>query len=220
MSGVAAVSFPFPFLTAFLVFVIFLAVRFAYRYRKRDDTYEEFWQKEEAAKHVPKKDLSELSYIEIPIDTFPIGKYDDDEIRGIEDALLSLKDKRIINITGMTNTEVKLMYGTDNLPALSGMEDAYNELTVLLVDYAKSLMEKGDCAAALPVLEFGVDSGTDVSGNYELLGDCYLALGRENDIEALKQKVMERHLILESKILFYLDGRLGKNAITGQEGSL
>ena len=205
-------SFPFPFLAGFLAFVIFLAIRFAYLNKKQETAMEDFWQREEAAKHVPKVDLSTISYIEIPMDRFPIGKYDDDETAAIEDALFALKKKRIININGMTNTEVKLKYGTDNLEALSDMEEAYNELTVLLVDYAKSLMEHGDHEGACAVLEFGVDTGTDVSANYELLGDCYKALDRPRDIETLKQTVLDRHLLLESKILFYLDELLGRNA--------
>ncbi len=202
----------FPFLTFFIIFLIALAIRYAYLDKKREETVNSFWEREEQAKHVPKKDLSELPYITIPMDAFSIGRYDDGEVTSIEDALLSLSKKRIINITGMTNTEVKLEYGTDNLEVLSEMEDNYNELTVLLVDYAKCLIEREDFEGALPVLEFGVDIGTDVSGNYELLGDCYKQLDRISDIEDLKQKVLERHLLLESKILFYLDGLLGQNA--------
>ncbi len=201
----------FPFLTFFIVFLIALALRYAYLNKKQKETAEAFWAREEEAKHVPKKDLSEIDYITIPLDDLPVGKYDDDEIRGIEDAILALSKKRLINITGMTNTEVKLAYGTDNLEVLSGMEEDYNELTVLLVDYAKALMEHDDHEAAKKVLSFGVEIGTDVSANYELLGDCLLALDQKKEIEDLKQTVLERHLLLESKILFYLDGLLGQN---------
>ena len=201
----------FPFLTFFIVFLIALALRYAYLSKKLDDTYDRFWEKEEQAKHVPKKDLAELSYIQIPLEDFPIGKYPLDEVISIEDALLELSKRRIINITGMTNTEVKLAYGTDNLEVLSEMEEDYNRLTVLLVDYAKCLMEQGDFESAARVLGFGVEIGTDVSADYELLGDCYKELERPEDIEELKQKVLDRHLLLESKILFYLDDLLGKN---------
>ncbi len=201
----------FPFLTFFIAFIIALAIRYAYLDKKRKDIEDAFWEKEEQAKHVPNRDLSELEYIRIPLDEFPIGRYDDDEIAGIEDAIMALDKKRIINITGMTNTEVKLAYGTGNLEELSRMEDNYNELTVLLTDYAKALLEHEDYEAAKTVLEFGISIGTDVSGNYELLGDCYLALGQNKDIEELKQTVLSRHLLLESKILFYLDDLLGQN---------
>ncbi len=201
----------FPFLTFFIVFLIALALRYAYLTKKQNDREEAFWAREEEAQHVPKKDLSELDYITIPVDDLPVGKYDDDEIRGIEDAILALSKKRLINITGMTNTEVKLAYGTDNLEVLSAMEEDYNELTVLLVDYAKALIEHEDYEAAKKVLSFGVEIGTDVSANYELLGDCCLALDQKKEIEDLKQTVLKRHLLLESKILFYLDGLLGQN---------
>ena len=201
----------FPFLTFFIAFVIALSLRYAYLNKKQKDTEEEFWAREEQAKHVPKKDLGELSYIKVPLETFPLGKYQDDEVAVLEESIIALSKKRLINITGMTNTEVKLAYGTDNLETLSGMEEDYNELTVLLVDYAKALMEQKDYEAAKKVLEFGVNTGTDVSANYELLGDCHLALDEKKEIEELKQTVLERHLLLESKILFYLDGLLGQN---------
>ncbi len=201
----------FPFLTVFIVFLIALAIRYAYLDKKREDTIDSFWEKEKQAMHVPKKDLGDIDYIEVPLQDFPIGKYDDDEILSIEDEIVRLSKRRLINITGMTNTEVRLAYGTDNLEVLSAMEEDYNALTVLLVDYGKCLMEKEDHAEALKVLEFGVSTGTDVSANYELLGDCYAALGRYEAIEELKQKVLSRHLLLESSILFYLDDRLGKN---------
>lgn len=200
----------FPFLTVFIIFLIALSLRFAWLKKNQYDREKAFWDREEAAAHVPAKDLSELSYIRVPIESFPLGRYDSDEIQSIEDALVRLGEKRIINITGMTNTEVKLAYGTDNLEALSAMEDSYNELTVLLCDYAKELMEHGDYESAIPVLEFGVSIATDVSANYELLGDCYVAVGKPEEIEPLKQRVMERHLLLESKVLYYLDGLLGK----------
>ena len=201
----------FPFLTFFIIFVITLAIRFAYLNKKTDATWQEFWDKEEQAKHVPDKDLSELDYIVVPMEEFPIGRYDNDEILSIEESLFCLSKKRIINITGMTNTEVKLKYGTNNLEILSEMEENYNELTVLLVDYAKCLMELKDYDAAAGVLEYGIEIGTDVSTDYELLGDCYKALDRKDDIENLKQTVLSRHLLLESSILFYLDDLLGLN---------
>lgn len=202
----------FPFLTFFIIFVIALAIRFAYLNKKTDATWQEFWDKEEQSKHVPDKDLSEIDYIELPMERLPIGRYDDDEILSIEESLESISKKRIINITGMTNTEVKLKYGTGNLEILSEMEENYNELTVLLVDYAKCLMEHDDYEAAAKVLEYGIEIETDVSTNYELLGDCYKALGRIEEIEELKQTVLARHLLLESSILFYLDELLGLNA--------
>ncbi|MCR5098097.1 MAG: hypothetical protein K6B14_04025 [Lachnospiraceae bacterium] len=201
----------FPFLTFFIAFIIALALRYAWLDKKRKAVEDEFWEREEQAKHVPKKDLSELDYIKVPLEEFPIGKYQEDEVVSLEDAITALSKKRLINITGMTNTEVKLAYGTDNLEVLSGMEEDYNELTVLLVDYAKALMEHEDFEAAKKVLSFGVETGTDVSTNYELLGDCCLALDQKKEIEDLKQKVLERHLLLESKILFYLDDLLGQN---------
>ena len=123
----------------------------------------------------------------------------------IEEHLKELSQKKMLNLTQESNTDLKLKYGTDNLPVLSEIGENYNELTVLLCDYAKALMEVQDYEGARVVLEYGVSIETDVSTNYMLLGDCYQSLSTPEKITALKEQVVLRHLLLEQKILTYLD---------------
>ena len=195
----------FPFLTVFMIFILALTARYAVLNKRREEKFEKFWEREAAADHTPAKDLSDLPYLSVPLDRFPIGKWDADEILMIEDRLKELSQKKMLNLTQESNTDLKLKYGTDNLEVLSEIGENYNELTVLLCDYAKALMETGDYDGAKTVLEYGVSVDTDVSTNYTLLGDCYVNLNTVEKINTLKEQVRNRHLLLGKKILTYLD---------------
>lgn len=195
----------FPFLAAFIIFVLFLAFRFATLNRRREEKIHQFWAKEEQAKHTPTKDISTLNYISIPISSFPFGKYDDDEIILLEDQLSALSKQKIYNLTGKTNTELQLEYGTDNLQVMSDIGENFNQMAILLTDYGKALMQKGDYESAAKVFEFGAAVKSDVSSNYTLLGDCYVALHQERKIKTIKEQVEPLHLLLEHKIFTYLD---------------
>ena len=195
----------FPFLTVFMVFIIGLSIRYAVLNKRREEKFDRFWEKEKEADHTPAKDLSTVSFLKVPIQSFPMGKWEDDEIAMIEERLRALSEKKLLNLTGKTNTELKLEYGTANLEIMSAIGEDFNELTVLLVDYAKALMEKHDYEGAAAVLEYGMSVGTDVSSDYTLLADCYLALGHPEKIELIKEQVQNRDLLLEQKIISYLD---------------
>lgn len=196
---------PFPFFTAFIIFVIFLFFRFSYLNKKRENTYNNFWDLEKQAKHTPPKDISNLNYIQIPISSFGFGKWEDDEILLLEDQLSALSKERILNLTKKTNTELQLEYGTSNLETMSEIGENFNQLTILLTDYGKALMEKGDYEGAAKVFEYGASIKSDVSSNYTLLGDCYVALHQEKKIKIIREQVEALHLLLEHKIISYLD---------------
>lgn len=195
----------FPFLTIFIAFVLFLFFRFSFLNKKQEEKMNKFWDMEQKAKTAPAKDINTLPYIKIPISTFPFGKWDDDEIIMLEDQLSALSKERIYNLTGKTNTEVQLEFGAANFEVMSEIGENFNQMTILLTDYGKALMEKGDYESAAKVFEFGASAKSDVSSNYTLLGDCYVALHQEKKIRLIKEQVESLHLLLEHKIIRYLD---------------
>lgn len=201
----------FPFLAIFIVFVLLLALRFSTVKKKTNEKYNTFWNNEAAANNVPAVDLSTLSYIKVPISRFPFNKWEDDEIQMMEAQIQELSEKRILNLTGKTNTDLKMTYGTANLDAMTEIGENFNTLIVLLVDYAKALMQKDDFEEAAKILEYGASIGSDISSNYMLLGDCYVALHRVSKIPVIRQQVESMHLMLEHKITSYLDELASNN---------
>ena len=55
------------------------------------------------------------------------------------------------------------------------------------------------------VLEYGVETGSDISNNYILLSDCYASLGMHDKLPALKAKAIDRHMMLEQSVTEHID---------------
>lgn len=191
----------FPFFTIFFIFVTTTFAYRAYREKKRQERDAAFWKREEDANHVPAVDLSTLEYIHIPLSDFPIAKLDSDEAGVIEDELCALANTRILNLTGMTNTDLRMTYGTDNFDKMQVIGENFDRMETLLCDYSKLLMENGLVAEAIPVLEFAVSTGTTISSNYELLAECYSITGDNKKLTALIDTIKNSELMMKDVLL-------------------
>ena len=87
--------------------------------------------------------------------------------------LNDLSEYKIVNLTGYTNTDLKLEYGTANITILSEYDFHYTNLVSLLQKLAEKLHESGNDALAIMTLEFAVSTNTDVSKSYYLLAQLY-----------------------------------------------
>lgn len=194
----------FPFLTIFIVLVLFLAVRYRTISRKQDEDLSSFWARESAANATLPADLDKLPYLTIPLHNFPLGYSDDPSVIALEKELEELSKKRLLNLTGKTNTELKETYGVTNLATMQAIGEDFDRMTIVLKEYADTLIAANRLTDAVRVLEYGVAVGTDVSQNYILLGDCYHALGQDTKITYLMDQVTARNLVLGPKILRHL----------------
>lgn len=166
--------------------------------KKKQDA---FWEKEQRANQTRKQDISGLDYIQIPLDTFPIGRFDDEKLPGLEQTLKSLSSKKILNLSGISNTDLKLQYGAANLPELSECDANFTQLARTVTAYGERLLELGYWQDAVCVLEFGVLCKTDVSKNYTLLGSIYREHGFPDKAESLAETVRSMDLLLKDSIL-------------------
>ena len=163
----------FPFLG---LFIIFLSVAAYYRKRataQQKKVTEDFWSREDQANQIRRKDISNLPYITIPLEKFPIGISDDEELTDYENDLKNLASRKILNLSHQSNTDLKLAYGPANLPVLSEYDQNYTTLLRNLVAYADCLIKNGFEAEAVPVLEFGISIDSDIRANYTLLAGLY-----------------------------------------------
>ena len=135
---------------------------------------ESFWNRENEANHTRRKDISGLPYITIPLADFPMGIYDNPELKKYEETLQSLAGQKILNLGGKTNTDLKLEYGVANLETLCACDENYTTLCRTIYEYAECLKKLGHDAEAVRVLEYGISCGSDHSGNYRMLADYYL----------------------------------------------
>ena len=93
--------------------------------------------------------------------------------------------ERIKNFQGLSNTELKLQYGTANLDELSSYESNFIRLQQVVLEYAKELCTADRRADAIHILEFMLQNGGDISGLYLELATLYQQEGCEEKVQHL-----------------------------------
>lgn len=175
----------FPLFASFIVFTIWLTYEIAKHNRIDEAVNQEFWRKEHRANKIRRKPLDDLDYITIPFDSLPMHILPDDEhVSEYKEILNSFSDSKIVNFTGITNTDLKLKYGAPNIDLLSKYDQNYTVLARTLNKWAAYVYEKGYLKEAREILEFAVSTKTDVSGSYKLLCQIYK---EENTPEKIKE---------------------------------
>lgn len=175
----------FPVLTLFLIFILYYAYRRSQISKIETEKETAFWNREQEANTTLKKDIEHLNYITIPLEDFPIGQYPAEDLLEIESELTALAGEKILNLTGISNTDLKLQYGVANLEILSAYDENFTKLVRLLVDYAQILADDSHTEDAVRVLEFGVKIQSDVTQNYLLLAQLYQSRGESVRIRSL-----------------------------------
>lgn len=174
--------------------------------RSMKENQDAFWEKEQRANRTRKQDISQLDYIHIPLDTFPIGTCADPDLSDLEQTLQTLSSRKILNLSGISNTDLKLQYGAANLNVLSDCDANFTTLARTLVSYGERLLALGRWQDAVRVLEFGVACGTDISKNYALLGSIYREHGETDKLNELTEIVRDSDMLLKDTVLKQLNG--------------
>ena len=107
---------------------------------------------------------------------------DSEEYRAAVHQLQSLSGKQILDLSGQTNTDLKLAYGAANLPVLMECDQNYLVLARTLSRMAKLLYEAERYDAAESVLCFALEAGSTIRSDYELLAVIY---GKRRDYHKL-----------------------------------
>lgn len=167
-----------------LSLVIFLAI--SRSKRLNGNAIEDFWKRERQANSTRRKPLDDLDYITIPFDTLPVEVMaEDEEIAECIRTLHTLSEGKIVNFTGITNTELKLRYGAPNITLLMNYDQSYTILARTLQRWADLLSRNNHPVEACQILEFAVSTRTDVTATYRLLCKLYKQLGCPEKIDSL-----------------------------------
>ena len=176
----------FPFLASFIIFLIWLSYQLAKSKRITEKQEKSFWERERLANQTRRKSLDALPYITIPLATLPMQLcQEDDAVRECTDLVRSLSEQTIVNRTGYSNTDLKLMYGAPNSMLLSDYDQNYTLLARTLQKWAALLYKKGFVNETKTILEFAVSTQTDVSGSYKLLASIYKKEGHPEKTASL-----------------------------------
>ncbi len=181
----------------FAFFVIF-AVWLAYEIKKNDRIIEarskEFWNRESESNSVRRKDISNLDYITIPFDELPFDEVPNQSIANYQSKITKLKEQKILNLTGYTNTDLKLMYGAANLTDLTDYDTNFTTLVANLGFWAKSLYEIDKDAyhdSIVTIASYSISIGSDVASTYKILASIYLEEDKITEIYDLLDKASD-----------------------------
>ena len=196
------------FLGLFIIICSILSLLRKKHTKRQNNISDKFWEKERIANQTRRQDISDLPYITIPLEKFPIGILENDTIKECENILSELSEKRILNLGTQTNTDLKLAYGSANLSSLTEYEQNFTTLCQTLVTYASALLSEEQPSSAQTVLEYGISIGSDVSQNFLLLADIYKSQGAVGKIEELIATAEQLDSLMKHSILEKLNQKL------------
>lgn len=163
-------KFLFPFFAMFcMLFSSLLRRSTSVSEKKR----EEFWEKERQANQTRKKNIDHLDYITIPIEKLPLIDNPSEKIASCQKQILLLDGQRILNLGGISNTDLMLTYGAANLTALSEYDENYTLMVTTFAKWADALLEEQLSDKAQLLLETAVDMGCDSSAIFVTLAQIY-----------------------------------------------
>ena len=179
--------------------------------KKHEELNKEFWKRERESNTVRKKDISALNYIIIP-DTLPVPvDYSGSEGNNLKTALnyfYTFKDKKMLNLTGKSNTDLKAAYGAANLDALSEYDENCTQMLKSIIPLATELNKSGLTDEAAAYLEFGISCHTDITQNYIMLGEYYASKGNKDKIQHLVNVAESLDSLTKKPIISRLDSIL------------
>lgn len=155
---------------------IAIAIRRSAKMQKKND--ESFWDREHEANFTRKKSISDLNYINIPEEILSLG----------DSVIAEIACKKILNLNGIQNTDLKLTYGAANITELSEYDQNYTDLITRLDTIATKMLESKDIANAKTVLVFATDISTDILRSWEQLANIYVEENNKANIHILIKK--------------------------------
>lgn len=160
-----------------------------------------FWNREQEANFVRKKDISGLPLIEVPVEQLPFGASENAAVLDIETEVRKDSEKKMINLSGKSNTDLKIEYGTANLEILSTYDANATVLLRHISRWGTLLFEDGDSTNAKTVLEYGISIGTDISANYINLAKIYASEGNITGIQELLDLAQNLNTLMKDSII-------------------
>ncbi len=164
-----------------------------------------FWNREHTANLTRRQDISNLDYVDFSNVTLPFALFQDDLLKQCETQVLALKEKRILNLTGVSNTDLKLQYGAANLPELMQYDQNFTLLARTLNTWGQRLQELSYTQEAVCVLAFAVSVKSDIRATWQLLAQLYAESGDFSKIQEMKTAAAELNSLTKQPILAMLD---------------
>ena len=170
---------------SFTVFALFVRGWIKRSNKLNTQNRKAYLENESLANNTRRQSLDDLDYINIPTD-FLDSSIDIENLQPYLKELENLSQVKIVNLTGISNTELKLQYGVANLPLLTQYDEAYIKLSRVLNKIGLIYFDNNNFNLAKTYLEFDLVNKSDIRSTYETLANIYF---QENDNTKLKKLI-------------------------------
>lgn len=188
------------FLICFIVFAIWLRVKMK-RGNSGKEELDAFLERENQANFARKQDISHLDYLSVNPDDLPFVDSDDPKEVSLQNEVKKSGERKMIDLSAYTNTDLKEKYGPANLEELSDCDQSYLLFTRNLSLWGTYVYEKEDYTRAKVIMEYAKSIGSDISSVYTTLGNIYAREGDFHKVDALIAEVENSDFALKTSIL-------------------
>ncbi len=175
-----------PLFTTIVAVAAFIFIFMKITSEKSEDGVKTFHERERRADSTLKQPLDDLDFIHFPLEDIPAPEPAvNEKCAAIIEELKDLSGRKIVNLTGITNTDLKLTYGAPNLPILTEYDQNYTTLCRDLYELGNEYMNTGHEDEAIATFNVAVNIGTDISATYTTLAEMYAERGLYVEIQRL-----------------------------------
>ena len=188
------------FFICFILFILWFRVKTKQSSKEENKSIEEFLTREQEANFTRKKDISNLEYISVNMEILPFSDTTDEYEIQLENNVKKFADKKLLNLSGLTNTDIKLLYGSGNLVLLSSYDQNYTLLLRDLNKWGAYLFQKERYSDSKTVLEYALSLGSDITETYTTLAKIYLSEDSPEKVQKLIEQISESDAYLKDSI--------------------
>ncbi len=204
------------FPSIFIIFVIFV-VLFQYHLRKNmrqeNINREQFWNNEEKSLSTRRKEFNDDDYIKpnlskLSFPTVPsLNPGQTLHYKQVKNRLQELSSMDLMNFSNLTNTELRIRFGTANQTVITQNEANYNNFLKSLADYGHLMIEFEEINEAIVAFEECIRLGSDYSDHFLTLAQLYLQKKQRYKLTDLIEKAesldsLNRSIILKKLASF------------------
>jgi len=170
-------------------------------------------EEERLANRARKREIGADVLVTPDLNKLPFGKHTGHTaVTAAADAARAAAAQPMARFDGMSNNDLKLMYGVSNLDTIIGMEESCRRFITAMIRWAEELVAIGDRQSAEAVLNETVRLRSDFAAGYILLTDIYAARNDTDAVRGLRAHVsgdvFAHFPETQHKILSHIDSHL------------
>lgn len=197
----------------FLIFSLLFYYNIKKTSKKENAAKEAFWEEEQASLSVRKKEFAPSDYLKPDMSRLSMvtpsemASGDAMHLSQLRQRLKALESMDMMNFSHLSNTEIRMRFGTANQSIITTNEQHLHVFFKTLYEYGVFMERHNETDEAIAAFELAVDLGSDYSNHYVELAKLYEAKNDSRSILKLIQKAdtiktLNRSLILNKLAAF------------------